>query len=59
MAPRFPKCFHAARLTRLRKLDLLDTADFDLKALADRRIGGSAELLAAGFRAFGEAPYGL
>ena len=26
------------------ELELLDTADFDLKALADRRIGGSAEL---------------
>jgi DNA repair protein RecN (Recombination protein N) len=26
------------------ELELLDTADFDLKALADRRIGGTAEL---------------
>ena len=34
----------AARDDAARKLELLDTADFDLKALADRRIGGSAEL---------------
>lgn len=32
------------RGTAASELDLLDTAEFDLKALADRRIGGSAEL---------------
>jgi DNA repair protein RecN (Recombination protein N) len=34
----------ATRDTASAELELLDTADFDLKALADRRIGGAAEL---------------
>ena len=34
----------ATRDAAASELDLLDSADFDLKGLADRRIGGSAEL---------------
>ena len=34
----------ATRDSASSELELLDTADFDLKALADRRIGGTAEL---------------
>jgi len=34
----------STRADAARELDLLNTADFDLKALADRRIAGSAEL---------------